>query len=242
MKTKKSKNFRVTLPRRPRSYSEKSFSLIETVIALAIVAFLIVEVAAVQGNSIVFSEYGRNITQASWLAKRVLSQVEYYWLTKKFKDLEQEVKDTKFEDFDEYSYSLEIKEWKFPFVQMLTQALGGGGGDDGDDDKGKAEDGGMTQMLDTIVKQVFGDEPQFMTAHVDVSWAEGAQRNSVGMTYLLTNQAKIDEAVANLKTTYDKVTRPEPPKHGQAQPPGKPPGKPPDQQSSQPPVDGDEGG
>ena len=35
---------------------EGSFTLIETVIALAIIAFLIVEVAVVQGNEIIFSD------------------------------------------------------------------------------------------------------------------------------------------------------------------------------------------
>src|SRR5690242_15156259 len=79
-----------------RARSQASFSLIETVIALAIVSFLILEVAAVQGNSIVFAEYGRNVTQAGWLAKRVMSQVEYYWRSKPFKDLETNIVDQKF--------------------------------------------------------------------------------------------------------------------------------------------------
>ena len=51
---------------------EGSFTLIETVIALAIIAFLIVEVAVVQGNAIVFSDYSRNIAQATYLARRVM--------------------------------------------------------------------------------------------------------------------------------------------------------------------------
>ena len=125
----------MTRNHKARARSEASFSLIETVIALAIVSFLILEVAAVQGNSIVFADYGRNVTQAGWLAKRVMSQVEYYWRTKPFKDLETNVVDQKFEDFDEYSYSLEIKEWKFPFTQLISQVLGGGDAKDEDGEK-----------------------------------------------------------------------------------------------------------
>lgn len=214
-----------------RARSEASFSLIETVIALAIVSFVILEVAAVQGNSIVFADYGRNITQASWLAKRVMSQVEYYWRTKPFKELETNVPTQAFEDFPEYSYTLEIKEWKFPFTQLVQQVLGGGDkkGEDGEkqDSGGKPPISG--DMIDQVVKQIFGDEPIFMTAHVDVSWAEGAQRNSTGMTYLLTNQVKLDEFLGTLKPVYDKLTKPPPKKGAKPGTTGQPPGQPPNQ-------------
>ena len=188
---------------------EASFTLIETVIALAIVAFLIVEVAAVQGNAIVFSDYGRNITEATWRARRVLSQVEYHWRSKPFKELMTHQTDQKFEDSSEYSYSLEIVEWKFPFAKLLEMAVGGGGKKKTDAD-GNASDkrsskgeSGSNDMIEAAVKQIFGDEPIFLTAHVDVSWPEGAQKNSTGMTYLLTNQAKISEAITQLKPVYD---------------------------------------
>lgn len=230
-----------------RGQSEGSFSLIETVIALAIIAFLIVEVAAVQGNSIVFSDYGRNVTQATWLAKRVMSQVEYHWLSKPFKELETNQLDVKFDDFPEYAYSIEIKEWKFPLAQLLQGAMGGGGGGEGEagaasgDEEKKPEGDGMGGMLDTVLKQVFGDEPPMMTAHVEVTWAEGAQKNSTGLTYLLTNQAKLDEAILQLKPTYDKLTKPAA-KPGPATPkPPAPPGAPGDQPvvPPVPPVDPD---
>jgi len=68
MMTEKTKNKR---------QREGSFTLIETVIALSLITALIIEVASVQGNSIVFSEYSRNVTKATWLARRVMSQVEY---------------------------------------------------------------------------------------------------------------------------------------------------------------------
>lgn len=195
-----------------RRFSEGSFTLVETVIALSMIAFVIVEIASVQGNSIVISDYGRNATQASFLAQRVMSQVEYFYKSKPFPELETKtpIVDQKFEDTDEYTYSLEIKEWKFPFLQLLSSTLGGGGGDD--EDKDEDSSGGMGKMLETVMNQVFGKEPIFMTAHVDVNWSEGAARNSVGLTYLLTNQAKLDEAIIALRPTYDALTKPKPKK------------------------------
>ena len=191
-----------------RQSGEASFTLIETVIALAIVAFLIVEVAAVQGNAIVFSDYGRNVTEATWRARRVLSQVEYFWRSKPFKELITHQVDQKFEDSTEYTYSLEIVEWKFPFAKLLEMAVGGGkkkhDSDGNDLDKRSSKvDTGANDMIESAIKQIFGDEPIFLTAHVDVSWPEGAQRNSTGLTYLLTNQAKISEAITQLKPVYD---------------------------------------
>jgi len=211
-----------------RRQREGSFTLVETVIALTIVTFLIVEVGAVQGNSIVFADYGRNVTQATWLARRVMSQVDYYWRSKPFTDMETEVREQRFEDFPEYSYTLEIKEWEFPFEKMLTAALGGGlGGDEeaqeaAEDKQEAAEAGGISQMIETVTKQVFGDEPKFLTAHVQVSWAEGAARNSTSMTYLLTNQAKIDEAIVQLRPVYEKLTKPPPAKQDSKKRPPRP--------------------
>ena len=188
-----------------RRQREGSFTLIETVIALALITFLILEVSTVQGNSIVFSDYGRNVTQASWLARRVMAQVEYYARTKPFMDLATEQKDLKFDDNDEYSYAIEIKEWKFPFVQLLQSTLGGKGKDE--DGHKKDGDPGISQMIETVVEQVFGKEPIFMTAKVSVGWAEGAARNSTSLTYLLTNQAKMDEALVAMKPVWDRLIK-----------------------------------
>ena len=190
---------------RPNKVGEASFTLIETVIALSIMAFLIIEVSAVQGNAIVFADYGRNVTQASWLGKRVMSQVEHYWQTKPFSEIETEVVERPFEDFPEYSYSLAIKEWKFPFIQLLAKALGGGqDGEEGD----PSQAGVLLQEVEGQIDQIFGDEPIFMTANVEVSWAEGAGRNSTKLTYLLTNQSKLDQFIGANKAAYEKITRP----------------------------------
>jgi type II secretory pathway pseudopilin PulG len=198
-------------PRKKRP-GERSFTLIETVIALSLITFLVVEVAGVQGNSVVFAEYNRNITHASWLARRVMSQIEYYYRTKPFPDLIKEVKDGKFEDIPDFTYAIDIKEWKFPFIKLLQSTLGGGpgGGDSGENtkaEKAKDADKGVAQLLDQVVSQIFGKEPIFMTAHVTVSWPEGAARGSTELMYLLTNQAKLDEAIVAMRPTWDQCIK-----------------------------------
>lgn len=187
---------------------ERSFSLIETVIALSIVTFLIIEVSAVQGNAILFSDYGRNITQAIWLAKRVMANVEYRASYSDFKDLEVSEPVQAFEDFPEYSYSLEIREWKLSLTQILQMAISGNlGGAEASDDSDDPNAGEL-RFIEQGVKQVFGDEPIFMTARVEVSWAEGAARNNTSLTHLFTNQKKLDDYIATLKPVWDQVTKP----------------------------------
>lgn len=197
---------------RPKRPSERSFTLIETVVALSLITFLVVEVAAVQGNSVVFAEYNRNITQASWLARRVMSQIEYLYRTKPFPDLIKEVRDARFEEVSDYTYSIDIKEWKFPFIQLLQSTVGGGkGGDDPEDntraERAKNSDKGIAQVLEQVVDQVFGKEPIFLTAQVSVHWPEGAARGGTQLMYLLTNQAKLDEAIALMRPTWEQCIK-----------------------------------
>ena len=190
---------------RDRKSSEASFTLMETVMALGMMAFIVIEFTQVQGNSIYFTEYGRNVTQASWLTKRVMSQVEYNWATRPFEDMETSVKERKFEEFPDYTWSLEIKEWKLPLTQILANG-GMSASDEGEESGGK--DDSMSQMIQTGLDQALDGEPAIMTARVDVSWAEGAARNSTGATLLLTNQSKLNEVMLQFKPIYDKMTKP----------------------------------
>ena len=196
MKMKTSKNIL-------RKKGERSFTLIEVVVAIGLMASLMIEVASVQGNSVFFSQYGRNVTQATWLAQSIMSNVEYYWTTKPFPDLKTKLEGQPFKDYPDYEWALEIKEWKFPFVQILTAGFLGGG-EEGEE----KEDDPMSKIIESVTDQVFADEPIFMTAHVEVSWADGAARDSASLTYLLTNQSKLDETMITLKPTYDKLTKP----------------------------------
>ncbi len=187
--------------------TERSFTLLETIIALAILTGTILQLVGSQGKIAYFNEYARRLNESSWLAKRVMSQVEYNWTHYPFKELETSLKDQKFEGLNDsdYTYNLEIKEWKFPLLDFVT---GGGSEKDKDGDKVKqtsaqeAEGDMVRQMLD----QVLGDEI-LKIAHVEVFWPEGAKRNSVTLTYLLTNQRKVDEELMKLEPVYQEVEK-----------------------------------
>ncbi len=181
-----------------KNTSELSFTLIETVIALGLLVFVIAQYIAIQGNVAQSGELSRNVTQASWLAKRVMAQVEYYGATKPWKELNYEDKDKSFEDFPDYKYDIEIKEWKLPLLKLLS---GGGGEDSEKKDVDTKKSGGMPG-IEGILKQVLGDD-LLKIAHVTVYWPDGAQRSSIEVGYLLVNQQKLDETIGTLKTVAD---------------------------------------
>lgn len=194
--------------RRRIRQKQGSFTLIETTIALSILSFVILEVAGSMGGAVTFSDYNRNVTKATFLARRLASQVQYYYHTKPFSDLDRvNVKEAAFENVDDYKYSLSIKEWKFPLEKVLTGDFSGAGEDEEDDSDSPME--GNSDLVSQAVKQVFGDEPQFLIAYIEVFWPEGAQKNSTTLTYLLTNQTKLDQAVFAMKATYDKANKPQ---------------------------------
>ena len=184
----------------------RSFTLIETMVALGLLTVLILQVATVQGQALYFSDYGQNLTKSMWLARRMMAQVEYYWYNKELKELEGvSVQEKPFEDEEGFSYNLEIREWKLPLMNMLT-----GGGDDNQPDP-------TTDLIKQQVEQIFG-EHLLKIAHVEVFWGEGAVKESTTLTMLLTNQKQIDSTVATLQAatqaTRQKGNKKAPPRKG----------------------------
>lgn len=209
---------------------ERSFTLLETIVALGLMVVLILEVSSVQGNAIVFNSYIKRSSEAMWLARRVMAQVEYNFAIRPLKDLDTAVKDVRIEDFPDYSYDLEIKDWKFPLTQLMTGGLAGGE----EEEESEGKDGGMGGMVKQLMEQVFGEE-LLKTAHVTVYWPSGAQRDSVSLTLLITNQRKIDDLIVTLKPAWDEAIRreeqgeqpPKPTPTPGARPGGGPGGNPP---------------
>lgn len=180
--------------------TERSFTLLETIIALAILTATVLQLVGSQGKIVYFSDYTRRIEEATWLAKRVMSQVDYNWSHYEFKDLEVKETNKKFEDLpdSDYTYDLEIKEWKFPILDFLA-----GGGPASEEEGEKKPDAGG-DMIGQMLEQVLGKDI-LKIAFVEVFWPEGAKRNSVTLAYLLTNQRKIDEELMKLEPSWTEL-------------------------------------
>jgi len=177
---------------------ERSFSLVETVVAVALIAFLMIEVSGVHGNAINFADYSRKSLQATYLAKRLMSQVEYQasWRTP-LKDIAASEKDRTFEDAPDFQYSLTIEPLPNALDLMFKVMSGGlvGGNKDGGDDKSGI--GAMLDQVKTMVQAAVGDDPIWV-ANVSVSWAEGARRSSVELAMIIADTKKLEATITPL--------------------------------------------
>ncbi|HYX39793.1 MAG TPA: hypothetical protein VE954_42400 [Oligoflexus sp.] len=191
---------------------ELSFTIFETIVAVGLLMAFALEMAAGQGNIVNKVEYARRSNEAIWLAKRIMSQVEYNYQTMDMKELDtsMSVKDVEFKDIGreiefDYRYSIDVKEWKFPLFDFL---LNGGMKDEEEEndptqpDKPTAAEGmpGMDAILDQIFKGHI-----MKVAYVEVSWPDGARRDSVSLTYLLTNTKALDEYLGPKKKQFDEI-------------------------------------
>ncbi len=213
----------------PRKPEEKSFTLIETVMALGLVVAIVLEVASVQGNAIHFTLWSRKATQASWLAQGIMAEIEYKSKFYPIKELRTEatMKDRNFSESlcpkgqapecADMTYTVTIDEFKLPILDLML----GQKGDDSASDK-KSEEGpggamgGMGSLIKDQVKNILGDEIMKI-ARVEVFWPEGATRDSVALSYLILNQQSLDnyiETMEPIKNTGSNGVDPAPPQPG----------------------------
>ena len=187
----------------PGKRGERSFSLIETMVAISLIAFLMIEVSGVNGNAINFSEYSRKALQATYLAKRLMSQVEYQasWRTP-LKDLTTNEKEHAFEDAPDFLYAMSIEPIPHALDLMFKLMSGGLVGGDKKDSKsdGEEKDGGIGAMLEQIkgvIQAAVGEDPIWV-AKVSVSWAEGARRSSVDIGMIIADTKKMESTLGPL--------------------------------------------
>ena len=105
---------------------ERSFTIIETLAALSIMLPVVIETVSTQGSIINNNLYMRRMTEATWLAKRIMSQVEYNYEVYPIDEIDGDRIKGEFKldpsdsEFD-YTYEVSIKEWKLPIFDLLLQ-------------------------------------------------------------------------------------------------------------------------
>lgn len=182
---------------------ERSFSLLETIVAVSLVAILMVEVSGVHGNSIAFNQYGRKVLQASYLAKRIMSQIEYQaTIHSPLKDIAIAERDKPFEDDPEFTYTVAIEPLPHA-IDLMFKIFSGGMLDSKDDDKDKEKEkdgasaGAVLEQMKGIITQSVGDDPIWI-AKVDVNWTEGARKENVSLAMVITDVKKLEDSVGKV--------------------------------------------
>jgi hypothetical protein len=171
---------------------EKSFTLIETLIALGLMVTMVLQIASVMGTSISLSSYDAKMVRAMWLAKSLASQIEHDWLYYELKEFRSEMKGEKFDDFlcakEEpcpFKYNLSFKKWDIPIFDIIMGGVG---------KSSSQEDNPLAAMVkEQVEKQLDGELVR--VANIEVTWAEGSRENMVELPYLITNQKTLDEKI-----------------------------------------------
>lgn len=211
---------------------ERSFSLVETMVAVSLIAYLILEVSGVHGNAINFADYSRKALQASFLAKRLMAQVEYNASRRTpLKELAINEKDRPIDGAPDFQYSLSIEPLPNSLELMFKVLSGGlvGGQKDGEDGEDKNDVGAMLEQVKSMIEAAVGEEPIWI-ANVSVAWAEGARRPSVDLAMILTDIKKLETTLVPLIAKAPKVAtsgRPDKMPTNEKLPPQSPPPVPP---------------
>lgn len=175
---------------------EHSFSLIETILSMSILATVVLQIGGAQGNLAYLATYSRNMVKATWYAKRIMSNIDSQAGYLPFKSLDTPLKKNipikSGKETTEFTYDLEIVEWKFPILDALFQEQGGAAG------------GPNAEVVSNAVKQILGDH-RLKIARVEVFWPEGAKRNSISVAQLLTNQHSLNQHLTALAPTYKQL-------------------------------------
>ena len=212
---------------------ERSFSLVETVVAVSFIAYLMLEVSGVHGNAINFADYGRKSMQAIFLAKRLMSQVEYQAsIRTPLKELAINERERQFEDAPDFQYSMTVEPLPNSLELMFKVLSGGlvGGGDKGEEGGEKNDVGAMLEQVKSMIEAAVGEEPIWV-ANVSVSWAEGARRPNIDLSMMITDIKKLESTLTPLIAKAPKIKNSDKPQsmpsNGGVLPPPAPPPVPP---------------
>lgn len=129
--------------------SKAGFTLLEVMIAMAIMVVAFASILMLQSNALDGSGKARQMNVVSMLAKGLMVETEHAIEGKTFEEFKKEETGQFKEPYQDFSWKREIKEIKFPNLN-----LAGAGGDGGASEAGAgaASQGGGTDATDKITK------------------------------------------------------------------------------------------
>lgn len=191
------------------------FTLLEVMIALAILGMSLTLLSRSQQNSIRVANRAKWMTVAVMLARYKMVEVEDTLFEEGFSDFEEEeTGDFEEEGFEKYAYTLVIDKIELP-ASMDANALSdmmGGDEDDTERDKSKGglqpqgPTGGMMSMGATLMAKQFEMirnvlERSIRRVQLSVEWPEGSRTKKVTVVGYFTDPRIIDAAMSGKLTT-----------------------------------------
>lgn len=105
----------------PRRFRQDGFTLLEVMIAVAIMVVAFTAILTSQSSSIQLVIKSKEINTATWLARNKMLESEHLFEGKPFEELEKEKEENFPEPFGQYKWRREVKEVKFPDFSLPTK-------------------------------------------------------------------------------------------------------------------------
>jgi type II secretion system protein I len=140
---------------------EQGFTLLEVVIAMAIMVITFASILAVEGGALNASARAKQMNIVAMLAKNKMVETEFKFEGKAFTEVKTEEAGTFEDPYQDYRWKSSIKEMKFPNLGMAASKPGGGGPDQ------------FTEMLTRLISNFFSKAIREVS--VTVLWKKGAK-------------------------------------------------------------------
>jgi general secretion pathway protein I len=152
--------------------SNEGFTLLEVMIALAIMLIAFSSIIAIQSSAMNSALKARQIDEVSVLARNAMIQTEVEISGKKFEDIAAELSG-QFEDpFQDYSWTRKIKEVKLPNLSGLAKAAGGDSGNSSEKADADEKNSAMVEQITKVVTSFLSKAVREVT--ITVNWKRGA--------------------------------------------------------------------
>jgi prepilin-type N-terminal cleavage/methylation domain-containing protein len=193
----------VKMPRLILDKNEFGFTLIESLMAISILAIVVVQILNVQAASITVTQSARDNMRSTWALRSTLSQIEYAIDSVGTKAMPKSA-DFVWSGDPNFKINVTLEDTPIEASKLLSTAMklgaSQGGGAEAEEGASKAGDtkGDMKEMAALLDAQIPKD--LYRTAAVKVTWQVGDKTRSAetGMLLVDTSQANLMSQLSNI--------------------------------------------
>lgn len=154
---------------------ERGFTLLEVIIALAIMVMAFASILSVESGAIRASEKTRQLNVIAMLAKNKMVETEYAIEGKSFEEVKKEESGTFEAPYDSYRWKKVIKEIEFPNLALSSSA-----GGDGKSAGSASEGGGFADTMTKLVSKFFSKAIREVT--ITIFWKQGSGEQTFSLS------------------------------------------------------------
>jgi type II secretion system protein I len=154
--------------------NNSGFTLLEVIIALAIMVIAFASILSVESESINASARAHQMNIVAMLAKNQMVETEYGFLGKTFDEVKKEDHGVFPEPYQDYSWNTTIKEIEFPALN-INVAGDQSGGSGGSADQSQNQNADMVDTVSKLISQYLSQAVREVTVTINVKRGGGEQ-------------------------------------------------------------------